>query len=155
MGAARVMGQRVNGVIVALAVVVPAFGAGAAARAGAGAQAAGKSVWQGVFTDAQIERGKQEYKPACAQCHSDDLLGGIGPALTGQAFMDRWNGSTVNDLVQAVRRTMPQEAPDSLSLDAYVDIAAYMLATAGAPAGAAELPADPDALTQVAISSRR
>lgn len=151
------MGHRVNGVLVALAVLVPVFGAGAAARAGAGAQAAAatKSVWQGVFTDAQIERGKQEYKPACAQCHSDDLLGGIGPALTGQAFLDRWNGSTVNDLVQAVRRTMPQEAPDSLSLDAYVDIAAFMLATAGAPAGAAELPADPDVLKQVAISSRK
>lgn len=148
------MEQRRNVAIVAMAVLVPVFGAALAARAG---QAAGptKSVWQGVFTDAQIDRGKQEYKPACAQCHSEDLLGGIGPALTGQAFLDRWNGSTVNDLVQTVRRTMPQEAPDSLSLDAYVDIAAFMLASAGMPAGAAELPADPDVLKQVTITSRK
>jgi mono/diheme cytochrome c family protein len=144
--------------IVATGLLVPAFGAAlAAGEAARGAQGstAVKSVWQGVFTDAQIDRGKQEYKPACAQCHSEDLLGGVGPSLTGQAFLDRWNGSTVNDLVQAVRRTMPQEAPDSLSLDAYVDIAAYMLATAGAPAGAAELAADPDELKQVAITNRR
>lgn len=163
-------GAAVTGAIVVPALLVPvlaaavaprettagaAAGAEGTARAAAQASAPGRSIWDGVFSEAQAARGKQEYLPACGQCHSEDLLGAVGPALTGPAFMDRWNGSTVNDLVQMVRRTMPQEAPDSLELGVYLDIAAYMLTSAGVPAGAVDLPAEAEAMKQVTITSRR
>jgi quinoprotein glucose dehydrogenase len=151
-----------TGAIVALALLVPVFGAAVAAgedapsaQAPGPAAGSGTSVWDGVFSPAQAARGKQEYLPACGQCHSEDLLGAMGPALTGPAFMERWNGSTVNDLVQMIRRTMPQEAPDSLEPDVYLDIASYMLTSAGVPTGAVDLPAEPEAMKQVTITSRR
>ena len=68
-------------------------------------------MWDGVYSETQAMRGRERYGAACASCHADDLLGGSAPALTGEAFMQRWNGSSVNDMMQTIRQTMPQDAP--------------------------------------------
>ena len=47
-----------------------------------------KTVWDGVFTAAQAERGRDAYAVHCVSCHADDLRGMGGPALKGQEFMD-------------------------------------------------------------------
>jgi len=73
----------------------------------------------------------------------------------GQAFLDRWAGSTVFDMVQVIKQSMPQEAPDSLGMPAYVDIVSYLLKSNGSPAGAAELPTEPDALRQILVASHK
>ena len=125
----------------------------AVAGTAAGGQAAA-SIWDGVYTEAQATRGQQRYKASCEMCHSEDLLGDSGPALVGEPFLQRWNGSTVNDMLVTLRQTMPQDSPDSLGTPGYVDLLAFLLKSNSAPAGAAELPADANALQQIKITDR-
>ena len=87
-------------------------------------------------------------------CHSADLLGDSGPALVGEPFMQRWNGTSVNDMLVTLRQTMPQDAPDSLGTPGYVDLIAFLLKSNGVPAGAAELPAEAAALQGITIAER-
>ena len=105
------------------------------------ASAQGKTTNDAVFTDEQATRGEDAYQQECAQCHLDDLLGdGIAPALIGAPFSFRWSELSVADMLVAIRTTMPQGAPASLSPQAYVDIVAYMLKVNDYPAGDVELP---------------
>jgi hypothetical protein len=114
----------------------------------------GPSVWDGVYSEAQAMRGRERYGAACASCHADDLLGGSGPALTGDAFMQRWNGSSVNDMMQNIRQTMPQDAPNSLGVPGYVDLIAFLLQSNGVPVGKADLPVEVDGLKAIRVVSR-
>ena len=52
----------------------------------------------------------------------------------------------------AIRTTMPQGAPASLSVSGYVDIVAYLLQANEFPTGDAELPTDEDALGDIIIT---
>ena len=116
--------------------------------------ASGGTVWDGVFTDVQASRGEAAYGRSCAACHKEDLLGsGTAPALAGEAFFRRWNESTVDDVVQTMRSSMPQEAPNSLEAQVYVDIMTYLLKASGSPAGSRELTADRDRLKLVRVTS--
>jgi mono/diheme cytochrome c family protein len=112
-------------------------------------------VWSGVYTEAQASRGQAIYRQACAHCHSEDLLGErSAPALVGQPFTARWANLSVDEMLQVIRRTMPQEAPDSLGTQGYVDLISYVLKVNGAQAGAAELPAEAAKLQQILVTSR-
>ena len=120
--------------------------------AAAHAQDASASVWDGVFTAEQAMRGEAAYEQECATCHLADLLGdGIAPALAGAAFDFRWSDLSVGDMFVAIRATMPQGAPASLSPQAYVDIVSYMLQKNDFPAGGEELAAAEDALNRIII----
>jgi mono/diheme cytochrome c family protein len=126
-----------------------------ATTAGAlGRDQAGPSVWDGVYAEAQATRGAQRYRASCASCHSEDLLGGSGPALVGESFSQRWNGTSVADMLQTLRQTMPQDSPDSLGVPGYLDVVAYLLKSNSIPAGAAELPPELPALQQIRITQR-
>jgi mono/diheme cytochrome c family protein len=121
---------------------------------GAQSAVAGGTVWDGIFTEAQAARGAAAYGRSCASCHKEDLLGGgSAPALAGAEFFRRWNDSTVDDVVQTTRSSMPQDAPNSLDAQSYVDIVTYLLKASGSPAGSAELTADRDRLKLVRVSS--
>ena len=118
------------------------------------AASGGGSVWDGVFTEDQAARGKSTYEQECASCHLDDLLGdGIAPSLTGAAFDFRWDELSVGDMRAAIRATMPQGAPASLSAQAYIDIISYILQANDLPAGENELPTDEAPLSQIIILS--
>ena len=113
------------------------------------------SVWDGVFTEEQAERGKGEYQQECAPCHLDDLLGdGIAPALIGAPFSFRWRDLSVGDIYVAIRTTMPQGAPASLSARAYVDIIAYLLQANEHPVGDTELPTDTEGLEAIIVDEK-
>jgi cytochrome c5 len=140
------------GLAAVLLAALAAVAADAPAQAQGSAPAA-KTIWDGAFTEGQAARGQERYRTACASCHAEDLLGATGPALVGQAFMDRWTGSTALDMVQTIKQSMPQEAPDSLGLPAYVDVVSYLLKSSGIPAGASELPTESDALRQILVTS--
>ena len=119
------------------------------------AQETSRTIWDGVFTEAQASRGQRGYAQACARCHAEDLLGSsTAPALVGQAFFARFDRSTADDVTQTIRQTMPQEAPDSLGAEAYVDIVSYLFKANGSPAGAAELTADRARLRQVLVTAK-
>ena len=113
------------------------------------------TIWDGVFTEAQAKRGEDAYAKACAKCHAEDLLGSTNaPALVGQPFFARFERSSTDDVVDVIRRTMPQEAPDTLGMQAYADIVSFMLKTNSAPAGKAELPTDRAKLREILVTSR-
>ena len=135
------------------AVLAAAMLIAAAAGTVARGQAAA-SIWDGVYTEAQAMRGQARYKASCATCHSEDLLGDSGPALVGEPFLQRWNGTTVNDMLVTLRQTMPQDSPDSLGTPGYVDLIAFLLKSNSAPAGAAELPTETSALQSVRVTQR-
>lgn len=130
----------------------------AACVAGGGALRAqeGATVWDGVFTEEQAARGETAYEQECATCHLADLLGdGIAPALTGAAFDFRWSDLSVGDMFVAIRATMPQGAPASLSPQGYADVVSYLLMKNDFPAGDAELPTDEEALNAILITSEQ
>ena len=127
-----------------------------ATPAAAARQESRRTIWDGVFSDPQAARGQRAYAQSCAKCHSEDLLGtGNAPPLVGEPFLGRFDRATADDVVQVIRQTMPQEAPDSLGTDAYVDIVSYVLKANGSPVGAADLPSDRAALKQVLVTARQ
>src|SRR2546426_10344397 len=74
-----------------------------------------RSVWDGVYTEEQAKRGEPLYRKECASCHGDVLTGGeSAPPLTGGAFLSNWNGLTLGDLFDRIRKTMPLSAPGRL-----------------------------------------
>jgi mono/diheme cytochrome c family protein len=124
----------------AVLIALSAFALSTTALAARAGQRSARTVWDGVYTDAQAGRGKEGYARDCASCHLDSLGGAdMAPALTGQAFLTTWNELTVGDLFERVRISMPQDSPASLSRQQYADIVAYMLQANRFPAGAAEL----------------
>jgi mono/diheme cytochrome c family protein len=107
----------------------------------------------GWFTREQAGRGRVQFRAQCASCHADNLAG-IGPAppLAGSVFLSKWSASSVFDLFERMRTTMPQNAPQSLGAAVYADIAAFILRANNFPAGDAELPADPERLRKMPMN---
>lgn len=115
-----------------------------------------QSVWDGVYTEEQANRGKQGYADQCASCHGPELTGGeMAPALTGGEFMAGWDGLTVGDLFERIRISMPQNAPGTLSGQQNADILAFMLASNKFPAGSAELARDAMILKTIKIEAKK
>jgi mono/diheme cytochrome c family protein len=136
--------MRLDGAVIALL----ALAAGGVALAGPPS-----SVWKGVYTDAQSRRGKAEYEAACAECHGPTLSGGDNvPDLSGAAFLANWDGLSAQDLFSRIRTTMPASKPGTLSDSATVEVMAYVFQVNHFPAGDTELPMDPGALRQIAIT---
>ena len=102
-----------------------------------------RSIWDGIYTAAQADRGKTVYTSHCAKCHGDDLGGKDEvPELDGAHFMADWTGQSVADLVQRIRSTMPMDNPGTLGGASTADVVAFLMQQNGAPAGSAELPND-------------
>ena len=104
------------------------------ATGGVAAQEAGRTVWDGVYTEAQASRGKAHYDASCRSCHR-------GGPRSGDEFMRDWSGSDVETLFKQIRASMPSGDPSSLLDEVYVDIVAYLLQVNTFPAGANELDA--------------
>jgi mono/diheme cytochrome c family protein len=108
------------------------------------------SVWDGVYTPDQANRGKDAYNKACASCHGVALDGsGAVPPLAGPDFKSDWNGQTVDDLFEKMQTTMPADKPGQLSREQNADILAFLLTSNGFPAGQKELPTDAAALGKI------
>jgi len=117
-----------------------------------------RSVWDGVFTDDQARRGETQYSRNCESCHGADLSGNPVeevPSLVWDAFLTQWNDRTVKDLFDALKRSMPRDAPGSLNTRAYVDVIAYVLQSNRFPSGTKELSLNTDALGQIVIAKDR
>jgi ankyrin repeat protein len=111
-----------------------------------------KTIWDGVFTEQQAQRGQQVYRRACAACHLDSLQGDtVSPPLVGSGFLARFTGQSAHEMVQNLRGSMPQNAPDSLGDRGYVDLVSYLLKANGSQTGALELPLDVAELEKIAV----
>ena len=114
------------------------------------ASAQGKTTIDGVYTEAQAQRGEAVYARACAGCHQPDLSGdGQTPALVGKDFNMDWNDRSIGDLFERTRISMPADAPGSLEPAEVADVIAFLLNKGKFPAGQAELPSDLAALKDI------
>jgi mono/diheme cytochrome c family protein len=97
------------------------------------------SIWDGVYTAAQAERGRVVIQNHCSECHHEDLSGGEGPALVGDTFMLNWETHSLERLFHKIRDTMPGPGSDKVTNQEKLDTVAYLLQQNGFPAGATEL----------------
>ncbi len=129
-----------------------------------------RSVWEGVYTEAQADRGEALYS-RCATCHRRRSAGTepegmqlvvdapdksdpdnvIGPPLMTDPFLRNWEGRTIAVLYLFDRETMPQDNPASLTDQEYIDIIAFMLAQSGLPTGDEELTTNLEVLDDLVI----
>lgn len=115
-----------------------------------------RSVWDGVYTDEQAKRGEEVYHKECAACHGDLLTGGeSAPPLTGGAFQANWNGLTLGDLFDRIRKTMPQSKPGLLTRQQNADVLAFMLSINKFPAGKTELYRQSEMLKEIRFETKK
>ena len=115
-----------------------------------------RSVWDGVYTDEQAKRGEPIYGKECAACHGATLNGGeSAPPLTGGAFLANWNGLTMGDLFDRIRKTMPQSNPGRLTRQQDADILAFVLSANKFPSGKAELYRQSEMLREIRFESEK
>ena len=133
-----------------------------------------RTVWDGVYTEAQAERGARVYDQSCAWCHGSDLAGRLwvegqgyvapvpprprasglerrAPPLAGPDFVADWNGLPLEALFTRNLISMPQNAPGSLSRQQNADVLAFLLQKNGFPAGTTELPPNAIPLKEIAF----
>lgn len=108
-----------------------------------------RTVGDRVYSDAQAARGQAVYKAQCLACHGDTLQGVVGPPLSGSNFLAVWGSRSLADLVDKIQKTMPPQAPGSVSQPQAIDLAAYALSAGKFPAGQADL--QPAVLAQIAF----
>ena len=102
-----------------------------------------RTVLDGVFTEAQAERGHVAYEDYCSgRCHGSDLNGGNPPPLHTAMFLDVWREDYLATLFDFISTRMPKGdriEEGELPEQDYVDILAYILAFNKFPPGAREL----------------
>jgi cytochrome c len=116
-----------------------------------------RSVRDGVFSERQVDRGRRVYLRSCEHCHGSSLEGNDTaeiPALVYDSFFRQWNGRTVADLFEHLRRSMPADDRGSLTPRATADMIAYLLRINGVAAGQTPLPSDREALAALIIDEK-
>ena len=133
----------------------------ASVATGAGAQTTA-SIWDGVFTVEQAQRGQTAYTGPCDRCHGYKLDGASDdpdmlptPPAAGRKFLRAWDGRSLAALFEYTQSTMPANNPGFLTTQELVDVIAYMLLVSGVPAADAELGAVPRDLARIVIERRR
>ena len=115
-----------------------------------------RTAWDGVYTEDQAKRGETIYRKECAACHGDMLTGGeSAPPLTGGAFLANWDGLTMGDLFDRIRKTMPQSNPGRLTRQQDADILAFMLSVNKFPSGKTELYRQAEMLKEIRFESAK
>lgn len=108
---------------------------------------AGRTVWDGVYTDAQATRGLASFNQSCSNCHSLSPQG--NRSLTGDKFWEGFTQKSVADLLTYVRTNMPNGNGGSLSAATYNDLVALILKSNSFPGGSTEVA--PDTVANVLI----
>jgi mono/diheme cytochrome c family protein len=101
-----------------------------------------------TYSAEQADRGEQNFMRYCAECHGENLRGGLlgGPPLRGQAFEEKFaNGEMAGVLFDFMSATMPPDSPGRFSATDYANLMAFIMKGNGFQAGA-PLPSDSDAL---------
>jgi mono/diheme cytochrome c family protein len=120
------------------------------------AQPPTKSIWDGVYTEAQAARGKDLYANQCSSCHGAELTGGeMAPGLAGGEFISGWDGLTVGDLFERIRISMPQNAPGSLSGQQNADILSFVFSVNKFPTGSEELAKEAGILKTIKFEAKK
>jgi len=121
------------------------------------AQDAPRTVWDGVYTEAQAERGKAIYMEKCVQCHGPELMGGgagAGP-LQGATFNGNWNGVPLGDMLERLRQSMPLDKPATLSRQQCADVLAFIFSVNKFPPGKTELSRQAEILNTITFKATK
>jgi mono/diheme cytochrome c family protein len=114
------------------------------------------SVWDGIYTQTQAQRGQALYAKQCVSCHRDNLGGhGTTPSLAGAAFIEKWDGQTVGDLFEKMQATMPADHPGSLSREENAAVLAFIPRFNEFPAGDGELRTDSEWLAGIRFKAAK
>ena len=120
----------------------------------AGGQA--RSVWEGVYTEAQAKRGEALYLERCVHCHGPTYMGADGAgALVGPTFNGNWNGVPLDQMLDRVRATMPMDKPATLSRQQTADALAFIFSINKMPAGQTELPRQAEMLNLIQFKASK
>lgn len=116
-----------------------------------------RSVWDGVYSQAQAKRGLSLYNQHCLDCHGDDLEGDAEtPPLKGGSFLTNWDGQKLGDLFTRIHRDMPMNSEvGKLSSPVVADLVAYILSINQFPPGSMELPHQVEVLNEIRFQARR
>lgn len=148
--------MKLRNLLAAGACLVSLAAARSALRAQEPAAAETRSVWDGAYTEEQARRGEVLYHKECKACHGVALGGGeSSPPLTGGAFLSNWNGLTLGDLFERIRKTMPQNAPGKLNRQQNADVLAFVLSANKFPAGKTELARQTEFLKEIRFEAVR
>lgn len=113
-----------------------------------------KTVWNGIYSEAQATRGLAVYEENCARCHG--APGGQTPALVGNDFMDRWREDNLESLYLFVKNSMPptrgRTVRTPLADNLYQDVLAFILKSNFFPAGTSDL--RPESFANVQIEGK-
>jgi len=112
------------------------------------------SVWSGVYTTAQADRGKAVYAAHCVRCHGDDLGANRAYPLAGERFIDHWEARTLEQLFSQIRTMPPGAEARTVDENDKRDVMAYLLQQNGFPTGSAELARGDDELATVHITGK-
>ena len=109
-----------------------------------------KTVWDGVYTEAQATRATGVFGASCAGCHT--LTPDGNRPLSGETFWQSNTQKSVAELLGYVSKNMPNGNGGSLSPESYNDLVALILKSNGFPAGQTEL--TPASIAGVQIVSK-
>ena len=117
--------------------------------AGAAQAQTTRSIWDGVYSEAQAQHGETLYRQSCAFCHGQTLSGTFEIVPLIGRFMPYWSGTTLDVLMDYVNTAMPLGRTGAVSRADDADIIAYILKVNGLPAGGSALSADAAALKAI------
>jgi S-disulfanyl-L-cysteine oxidoreductase SoxD len=148
----RIMGTRI---ITAAAAV--AFAATVSLTVASAQDAGTRTVWDGVYSTAQAQRGAKLFADQCSTCHGVEMKGGPGiPGLVGPEFQFSWNKKPVGGVFDYVKMFMPPGQAGTLSDAQYADIVAAILQGNGFPSTeSTELPANKAELDSITFLSTK
>jgi len=110
------------------------------------AQTEPRTVRDGVFSAAQVQRGQRIFRTICVNCHEIEEFTGPG------AYLEEHDGKPLWDTFDFIWSNMPDDDPSSLEPAEYAAVLAYLFSVYGLPAGEADLPIDRKVLELITIT---
>jgi hypothetical protein len=105
-----------------------------------------RTVRDGIFSVAQVERGRDSFTWICMNCHEIEEFTGVG------AYLEEMEGKPLWEIFEYIWAEMPEDDPASLEAEEYADVLAYVLSVYGLPAGDADMPTDRATLEVIAVT---
>ena len=109
-----------------------------------------KTIWDGIYTTEQADRGRSVYLRGCMGCHGRNLdetpgEGQQGIALKGDAFIDRWREDSLEFFFNYVKNHVPRGSEGQVrqvTADQRRDLVAFLLRENGAKPGTTPVSAE-------------
>jgi mono/diheme cytochrome c family protein len=105
-----------------------------------------RTVREGIFSVAQVERGRDSFTWICMDCHEIEEFTGVS------AYLEEMEGKQLWEIFEYIWAEMPEDNPASLEPDEYADVLAYVLSVYGLPAGDADMPTDRATLEAITLT---